>query len=262
MANYDEIADFGLLYDSVPLYAARRDIGFYVEEGRRAAGRILEVGCGTGRILVPLARAGASITGIDPSREMLARCQAKLDAEPADVRARTSLVSADIRSLDLGDRFALAIAPFRVLQHLTTVDDQLAALGIIARHLAPGGVLIFDVLNPNFRALVGADGTEHEDTPVQHLPDGRMLRRTARVAGVRWIDQVSEIELIYYVWSGSSGSPDRYVFSFDMRWYLQAELRHLLARAGFRVRDVYGDFDRSPLRDDSPEQIMCTEVVS
>jgi hypothetical protein len=70
---------------------------------------------------------------------------------------------------------------------------------------------------------------------------------------VRWVDQVSESELIYYV------DGKRYVQAFEMRWFLPAELQHLLARAGFRVRHVYGDFARGPLVDGAPEQVVVAE---
>jgi hypothetical protein len=79
---------------------------------------------------------------------------------------------------------------------------------------------------------------------------------------VRWIDQVSEIELVYYISKAPGGPVDRQVMSFDMRWFLRAELVHLLARGGFRVRSIYGDFDRSPLTDRSPELVVCAERVT
>ena len=147
----------------------------------------------------------------------------------------------------------MIIAPFRVVQHLTTTDEQLQFLETVARHLAPGGRFIFDVFNPRFDMLVGADGVEREDTPEQRLPDGRTFCRTYRIARVRWLDQVSEVELIYYV------NGMRYVQAFELRWYLAAELRHLLARAGFRVREIYGDFARGPLVDGCPEIVMVAE---
>jgi SAM-dependent methyltransferase len=252
-SSYDAIPDFGLLYDSVPLYAARQDVAFYVDEAKAARGTVLEVGCGTGRILVPIARAGSSITGLDSSRQMIERCRANLAAEPAEVQGRVRLVLSDMRSFDLGATYPLIIAPFRVVQHLTTGDDQLGFLETVARHLAPRGRLVFDVFNPRFDKLVGADGVEREDTPEQRLPDGRTLRRTYRIVRVRWIDQVSEAELVYYV------DGKRYVQAFEMRWYLAAELRHLLARAGFRVREMYGDFARVPLVDGCPEIIVAAE---
>ena len=257
-SSYDAIPDFGLLYDSVPLYAERKDVAFYVDEAKRApgggGGPVLEVGCGTGRILLPIAHAGAEITGIDGSQQMLERCRAKLAAESREVQARVHLAQHDMRDFVLGTTFSLIIAPFRVVQHLTTPDDQLRFLAAVSRHLAPGGRFVFDVFNPRFDMLVGADGTEREDTPEQRLPDGRTFRRSYRVARVRWLDQVSEAELIYYV------DGKRYVQAFEMRWYLAAELRHLLARTGFRVREMYGDFARGPLVDGCPELVVVAET--
>jgi len=252
-SSYEAIPDFGLLYDSVPLYAARKDIGFYVAEATATRGSVLELGCGTGRILLPIARTGRSVVGLDASPQMLARCREKLATEPEQVRARVALHQGDARDFDLGTQYALVIAPFRIVQHLTTIEDQLRFLAAVHRHLAPGGRFVFDVFNPDFKALTRADGVEREDTREQPLPDGRVFRRAARVTRVRWLDQVSEIELVYYV------SGQRYVQAFEMRWYLQAELQHLLVRAGFRVRETYGDFVRGPLGDGSNEQVMCAE---
>jgi SAM-dependent methyltransferase len=217
---------------------------------------VLEVGCGTGRILLPIARAGCAITGIDGSKQMLERCRVNLAAEPAAVQSRIQLAQHDMRDFSLAERFALIIAPFRVVQHLTTIDDQLQFLATVARHLAPQGRVVFDVFNPRFDILVGANGVEREDTSEQRLPDGRTFRRTYRIARVRWIDQVSEAELVYYV------DGKRYVQAFEMRWYLAAELRHLLARAGFRVREMYGDFARGPVVDGCPELVVTAEFPS
>ncbi|HEV8382397.1 MAG TPA: class I SAM-dependent methyltransferase [Gemmatimonadales bacterium] len=252
-APYDAIPDFGLLYDSVPLYAQRQDIGFYAGEAKAARGPVLELGCGTGRILLPIARAGSVITGIDSSRAMLERCRARLQGEPSNLQARVTLEQRDVRDFDLHAKFALIIAPFRVLQHMTTEPDQLSLLATVSRHLAKGGRFVFDVFNPRFDILVGADGVEREDTPEQRLPDGRTLRRTYRIARVRWLDQVSEAELVYYV------DGTRYVQAFELRWYLAAELRHLLARAGFRVREMYGDFTRGPVVDGCPEIVVVAQ---
>ena len=252
-SSYDAIPDFGLLYDHVPLYLERADVGFYVEEAKQAGGPVLEVGCGTGRILLPIARAGFAITGLDSSVQMLDRLRDKLNAERSRVPVRLFLH--DMHDFDLGDKFSLIIAPFRVVQHLTTIDAQLRLLTTVARHLAPQGRFVFDVFNPRFAILAGADGTEREDTPETRLPDGRVFRRSYRIARVRWVDQVSESELIYYV------DGKRYVQAFEMRWFLPAELQHLLARAGFRVRQVYGDFARGPLVDGAPEQVVVAELL-
>lgn len=255
--SYDAIPDFGTLYDAIPLYTARTDVAFYVEEARATKGPTLELGCGSGRVLLPIARAGTDIVGLDGSHEMLARCTAKLGAEPANVRQRATLHFGDVRDFDLGRTFPLAIAPFRVVQQLPTIDEQLQFLAAVRRHLEPNGRFVFDVFNPSFAKLVGRSTDEAEDTPPQTLADGRVFRRTFRVSRVRWTEQVSETELIYYV-SPKAGAPAvRHVQAFEMRWYLRAELLHLLARSGFRVDVIHGNFDRSPLTDTSPEQVVC-----
>lgn len=254
MSHYDPI--IASLYDFVPVYASRADVAFYVDEARGSGGPVLEVGCGTGRILIPTARAGVAIDGLDESPDMLAKCAAKLEREKAEVRQRVKLHQSDARGFDLGKTFALVTAPFRVMQHQITIDDQLRFLASVRRHLRPGGRFVFDVFNPSFVALVSADGVEREDVPDTTLGDGRTFRRTGRVKRVRFVDQVSEVELIYYVKSGAGAESQRTVQAFDMHWYLRDELVNLLARAGFTIDAVYGDFDRSPLSDGSKEIIV------
>jgi SAM-dependent methyltransferase len=256
---YSYSGDLPYLYDHVPLYGARPDVQFYVDEAKRSGGRVLEIGCGTGRVLLPIARAGHEIMGVDASQGMLDRCSAKLGEEKIEVQRRVTLRQGDARTFEIGSKFDLVTAPFRVFQHQITIEDQLAFLGNVARHLSAGGRLVFDVFNPNFEALVSADGVEREDTPMTRLPDGRSFRRTGRVKRVRRVDQVSEIELTYYLSNERGKETDRFVQSFDMRWFLRAEIIHLLDRAGFSVVSIYGAFDRSPLSDGSPEIIVVAQ---
>lgn len=256
--SYDDVEGIGELYDSVPSYQSRPDVDFYVEEARSTDGKILELGCGTGRVLIPIARLGKEITGADSSPRTLTQCRARLDKEPSNVRA--TLVQADMRDLDLNDRFSLIMIPFRPFQHLMAVSDQIATLDAIHRHLEPGGRLVFDVFNPNPRYLLEDRTDEREDTPEVDLPDNRSFRRTGRVAAVHIADQYSEIELIYYV-RGADGVTQRLVHGFLMRWYWRYELEHLLMRCNFRVKAVFGDFNRSPLTDASPEMIVVAERI-
>jgi len=259
--SYDSVPDFGALYDEVPAYVARTDVGFYLAEAERHApsgGAVLDLGCGTGRLLLPLVRAGYAVTGVDRSAAMLARCREKLAKEATETRARASLHEGDVRDFAVpspgGAGFGLAIAPFRIVQHLTTTADQLQCLATIKRHLAPGGHFAFDVFNPSFALMVKDRSAEVEDTPERQLADGRFFRRTFRVVRVHWVEQVNEVELIYYVRAGDQVT--RVVQAFEMRWYNVAELEHLLARAGFQVDAMYGDSDCGPLRDDSPEIVV------
>ncbi len=263
--SYDVTAEFGALYDEVPAYATRRDVAFYGAEAQRVRNgptTVLELGCGTGRILLPLARDGHAVTGIDASEAMLNRCRSKLAAEAAPVRKRTVLQQADARDFSVAapgaddgvGGFTLAIAPFRILQHLSTTDDQLQCLASVRRHLVAGGRFAFDVFNPLFTLMVRDRSAEAEDTPERPLGDGRFFRRTTRVTHVHWVAQLSEVELIYYLRRDTA--VERIVQAFTMRWYGAAELEHLLARSGFRVESIAGDFDRNPLTDASPEIVV------
>jgi len=253
--TYDSFEDLGLLYDHVGAYNARADIGFYVDEATRTEGKILELASGTGRVLLPIARTGKEITGVELSRKMIERCRERVAAEPADVRARITLVEGDMRDFSLDDRFALAIIPFRPMQHLMTIDDQLSCLDAIRRHLVPGGRLVFDVFNPDLARIGSPPAAEWNDTPETALPDGSSFRRSGRMVAVHRIDQVNEVELIYNL-TFPDGTTERRVHAFGMRWYLRAEIEHLVARAGFALDEVYGNFDRSPLTDASPEMIV------
>lgn len=251
--EYAAIAEY---YDATPLYANRADIGFYLACAAQASGKVLELGCGTGRILIPTAAAGHTIVGLDLSPDMLSRCREKLRAQPAEVQARVRLLEGSMTSFDLREQFALVTMPFRVFQHLLTVEDQLACLGRVRRHLVAGGRLVFDIFQPNLAMLHDPAFTqEREEFPEVELPDGRRFRRASRVAAFRRAEQINEVEIITYV-RHPDGRQERRVSAFPIRYYFRFEVEHLLAGSGFHLGALYGDFDLAPLREDSPEMIF------
>jgi SAM-dependent methyltransferase len=255
-ANYDVHPEIAELYDHVPLYKDRRDATFYVDLCRAAKGEVLELGCGTGRILIRAAEAGATITGLDQADFMLERCRSKLRGLAPEVQRRVTLVEADMTTFSLGHAFALATVPFRPLQHLVSVEEQLRFLTCVHRHLKPGGELALDVFHPDLKRLASpASSEEIEDTPEYTLADGRRLRRTFRLTAKRIAEQINDAELIYYV-QDPAGNTTRIVHAFPLRYFFRYELEHLLARAGFEITEFYGDFDRSPFTDSSPEMIV------
>jgi SAM-dependent methyltransferase len=244
------------LYDQVPVYKDRKDLEFYVNLCRAASGETLELGCGTGRILIPAAEAGCRITGLDGSGFMLDGCRRKLKTLTPDAGERVTLVEGDMTNFSLGRTFAVVTIPFRPLQHLVTVEEQMGVLTCVHRHLAAGGKLALDIFHPHLTTLAGPDNPEEiEDTPERLLPDGRRLRRTFRVLAKRRAEQTNDIELIYYV-QDSAGNVQRIVQAFPRRYFFRFELEHLLARAGFEITEFFGNFDRSPFTDSSPEMIV------
>jgi len=254
--GYEDYAFVADLYDYVVPYHNRPDAAFFVEVAEESGGSVLEVGCGTGRVLIPTARAGIEIVGLDLSPHMLEICRERLLQEPEEVRARVRLVEADMRDFKLAEAFRLVTTPFRPFQHLTTVDDQLSCLGSIHRHLVKGGRLILDVFNPSLGSLTRDDiGQEVGDEPEFTTPDGRRVIRRHKIISRDLYNQINYVELIYYV-THPDGREERLVHSFPMRYLFRFEAEHLLVRCGFEVEQVYADFDKSPYGSKYPGELI------
>ena len=250
------VADY---YDYLPPVAGRQDLDFYLEVGRTQGEPILELGCGTGRVLLHMAQAGLRAVGLDLSEPMLARCRAKLENQPAAVRDRVRLVHGDMTDFQLRETFRLINIPFRPFQHLLAVEQQLGCLRCARRHLAPGGRLVVDFFQTDARRMHDpAFMQESSPHPEVALPDGTRVRLTERVAAFHRAEQCNDVELVYYV-THPDGRAERLVFAFTLRYFFRYEVEHLLARCGFRVVELFGNFDRSALRDDSPEMIFVAE---
>src|SRR3990170_3642986 len=255
-SGYDEYALAAEFYDETVPYRQRQDVAFFVEMARESGGPVLEIGCGTGRVLIPTATASIEIVGLDLSPRMLALCQEKLSREAAEVQSGVELVRGDMRRFDLGRRFRLLTTPFRPFQHLITVGDQLSCLASIRRHLVDGGRLVLDLFNPDLNRLVDEKyRSEQEDEEPFTMPDGRRVVRRNRIASLDLHNQVQDVELIYYV-IHPDGREERLVHAFPFRYLFHFEAEHLLARSGFQVEDVYADFDRSPYGSKYPGELI------
>jgi SAM-dependent methyltransferase len=252
----DEYAQIADLYDHVGMYRDRADVEFFVDAARESGGPVLEVGCGTGRVLIPTARAGIEITGLDLSTQMLGICREKLDREPRDVRARVQLVQHDMRTFDLGRTFKLITVPFRPFQHLITVADQRACLESIRRHLAADGRFILDLFNPSLEALTRHEGAkEYGEEPEFSTPDGRRVVRTHRIVNHDRANQVNDVELVYYV-TRPDGSRERMVHAFQMRYLFRFEVEHLLTTCGFVVEQLYSGYGKQPFGELYPGELL------
>lgn len=254
---YDSfVADY---YDYLPVVAGRRDVDFYVTAARDCGDPVLELGCGTGRITIALAQAGYRVTGLDLSERMLGRCSEKRAALCTAARERIHLVPADMTRFDLGERFRLIIIPFRPFQHLLETEQQLACLECVRLHLVSGGKLIVDFFQTDPRRMHDpAFQWESDAVPEFALPDGRRVKMRDRIAAFHRGEQRNDVEMIYSV-THPDGRRERLVFAFTVRYFFRYEVEHLLARCGFRVAALYGEFDRSALTDNSPEMIFVAE---
>jgi SAM-dependent methyltransferase len=245
---YDAWAD---VYDSVYSYV-RDDIPFYVDEAIAAGGPVLELGCGTGRVTIPIATAGVDITGVDSSPAMLDIARRKADVSPQGKRPQ--LVEGDMRALDLGRQFQLVIIPFRGFLALMTVEDQMSALSSISSHLAPGGRLVFDVFVPDLDMLVQEGDTPYHLRDVVDAETGRRLVLWHQSAYDNHA-QVIDARIIVEELDEAGTVAKRYYRDFQLRYAHRWELHHLLTASGYTVDDLYGDFERTPFDEDGADMV-------
>lgn len=257
-ALYDSfIADY---YDSSPVLVRRtQDVAFYVSAARKYGDPVLELGCGTGRITTAIADAGHRIVGLDISAKMLERAIEKRDALRLDAMDRVHLVRGDMTEFELGEKFRTVVIPFRPFQHLLEIEQQMNCLHCVRRHLAPGGHLIVDFFQTDPERMHDPIFKRESLLTEYDLPDGRHIALSERVAAFHRGIQRNEVEMIFNV-THANGKPERLVMAWTLRYFFRYEVEHLLARCGFRVEAEYGNFDESPLGDDSPEMIFLAKV--
>lgn len=258
--NAYQSAELAALYDAV--YADVGDVAFWEEMAEVAIdGPFLELGCGTGRLLLPLARVGRDVTGLDLAEHMLARCRDKLGAEPPEVRERVTLLEADMTSFNLGRRFAAVYCAFGSFHHLRLVEQQLSCLERCRDHLLPGGLLVLDLINPDpAPSDIPADEPVDRDmrAGTADWSGGRRVRSWATVVGLQRSLQCNDVEVTYEIIE-TDGTTRRLAETFPMRFVFRYELEHLLARCGFRIVALYGDYDRSAFGDESLGMIVVAE---
>jgi SAM-dependent methyltransferase len=236
-----------------PAEADDPDAAFLLAFAARTGGPVLDLGCGAGRFLVPLAEAGYAVTGVDTSAAMLAEAKAAL-AE-AGLAGAVTLRHDDFRALaTLGDeRFALAFCAQNTFLHMADTTAQQAALRAIAAHLRPGGLLVLDLIHPNPELLGAYYGAiTHEATFAS--AEGHRVDRFVS-AFYRAATQTVEATWFYDL-TAPDRTLQRIVVPFTMRLVGRYEIELLLRGAGFAVEAVYADTDLSPLDDGADRMIV------
>lgn len=235
----------------------RDDLPLYLGFAKASSGPILDAACGTGRVLLALAEAGYAVTGVDVSREMLKIATSRI--EPDRLAGKVRLARADLRSVELGDGYGMALVALGSFHHLLTVDDQRNALQRLAAHLVRGGMLVIDLVNPSPEWLAAGDGTlVHQLSapfPEREGPDllSKFVVRTTHFESQR------ERLLLIYDRTGPEGTVARHAFQVETRFIFRYEAELLLAEAGFHLRDLYGGYDLESYQAASPRMILVAE---
>jgi SAM-dependent methyltransferase len=288
----------------------RADLAFYKELAKRRlgeSGRILELGAGSGRITIPLARAGYEVVAVDSSRPMLDKLRARVDALPSSVARRITVVEADLRSFALADpdagrsrgkargetssptlraaraaassasvhaaqsakhlpraragpraQFPLAIAVFNVLEHLHPRGELDACLGCVRDHLAPGGAFAFDVQLPDLEWLTRDPAKRWARTRFTDPTTRRQMFYSTN----HDYDPVAQIALIRLYYEPVDGKGAARIVKLSQRKYFPAELEALVAHAGLRIVERYGDFGGRPLDATAESQVLVCEAAN
>jgi SAM-dependent methyltransferase len=240
---------------------AAHDLPFWeglVEDYR--PGRVLELACGTGRLALPLVAAGTkvredfSLVGLDISRSFLQRAEEKLAETPH--RDQVRFVEGDIRDFDLGETFDLIVIGFNSLAYIHTIEDHLAHLASVRRHLTPGGRYAIDVQTPYLSLL--AEARSAIFPPVRREidwpnPAAGIARFSSFYVTSRY-DAATQTEYTTHYWEIFHDDGQRETHVKDLTWhhFYPHELRLLLRQSGLEPMAVYGNYDRTPFDEGSP----------
>jgi SAM-dependent methyltransferase len=253
--SIDADAEAAARYDA--LHVDRTDdVAFYTRQAADAAGPVLEVGCGTGRVALAAAAAGAETVGLERSAPLLSVAAAKRAGSPQAVRSRLALVRADMRAYTFRRQFARVLMPFRVFQAMLTVPDQLSALAAARGALAPGGRLVLDLFDPRLDVLAeAADGPAPLAATGRGFRDRRGVWRERVAARYDLESQIVDLTYVYERAGEDGAVADRSFERIRVRYFTRWEFEHLLARAGYEVEALYGGWDGRPLAAEGEDMI-------
>lgn len=252
MAPYDPVL-YALVHQGNP-----GDLALYLEECAGAA-RILELGCGYGRLSLPLAEAGSEVWGIDLHEGLLALAESRRSALDAKAAARVHLSHGDMRAIVLEGPFDFIIIPFSGLYCLESEGDVLRCLRSARALLAPDGILLFDGY--------AADGFHHECAPEDYPDDA--LDHVALIAkdGVSyevyerssWDRAQQRLVATYVHVPDGDGKPIEH--AIDQRYLLSDQVRKLLSEAGFRLEHMWGSFERAGFDPESETLVVRARLA-
>lgn len=237
------------IYDGLNTFLS--DLQFYKKWlPKNKDAKILELCCGTGRLTLPIAKDGYNICGVDYTSSMLR--QAKIKA--AEAGLEINFIEADIRTLNIKEKFDLIFIPFNSIHHLYKNEDLFETLEGIKKHLKQGGLFLLDCFNPNIQYIVESE-KEEKVIAEYTTSDGRevLIKQTMHYENAT---QINRIEWHYYI-NGEFYS----IQNLDMRLFFPQELDSYLKWAGFNIIRKFGSFEEEPFTDNSEKQIYVLAFV-
>lgn len=235
------------------------DIDFYLDRLHRdrVRGPVLDCGCGTGRVTIPLAEAGFRVTGIDRSMPMLRRAWRRRSALAAEIALRLRFSLQDMADFTLKAPFGAVVIAFSSFNMLTDAIDRKACLARIRAHLDRGGLLLLDLISTGQTAPAGRCSLGTFVVP----PRGEVVHKLVE----EHHDALSGLTHIVYRYDVRRYSDDRQIDSFEVEFALarlgRSEVESGLYAAGFDVEEVFGDYRGNPLRPNSPRMVVQARAL-
>ena len=243
------------LYDLTTAESFAGDVEFYTRKAKASGSPVLELGAGTGRITLAIARSGVTVHALDASLDMLEALNDKLATETPDVRNRVVVVEGDMRTFKLPERFPLIICPYRAFLHNLTEADQLACLRQVHAHLAPGGRFAFNVYYPTLEFMshhTGALAGVWRWRATHPRPDGGFVMRSEAIRYEPVAQQV-HAQIRYDEYGGDGVLARTYLHRLDLAYVYPGDIRRLLEQAGFATVELFGGPDGKPVQSDTEE---------
>lgn len=235
-------------YDGLNIFLS--DLQFYkkwLPQNKDA--KILELCCGTGRLTLPIAKDGYDICGVDYTSSMLERAKVKASEAGLDI----NFIEADIRTLNLQEKFDLIFIPFNSIHHLYKNEDLFKSLKVVENHLKENGLFLLDCFNPNIQYIV--EGEKEQKVVAEYTTvDGRevLIKQTMCYESTT---QINRIEWHYFI-NGKFHS----IQNMDMRLFFPQELDSYLEWAGFNIIHKFGNFEEDVFGNDSEKQIYVLRL--
>jgi len=230
------------------------DIGFILTQAARTPGPVLELGCGSGRLLIPLARAGHQLVGVDNAEAMLARARQRLAAEPPAVRERVTLVHGDMLDLDWAGQFGFIFVPYNTLMHLDS-DQKRTLFRQVRCHLKAEGLFLIDLANPLAAAQTPDDHFLTLERCFVEPESGQLVVQQAS----SWPDP--DRQILHVIWLFDSSPPEggavqREVVQMAYHYLYPHELQLMLEESGLQLLALYGDYRQGPFEEESERLLL------
>lgn len=235
------------------------DIPFYLDYADKYKGKILELGCGTGRVSIELAKAGYSVTGLDLSVSMLKIFKDKMKKLPKEICEKINLINSNMAEYHIDEKFSLIIAPFRAFQSLTNDNDIRNCLKCIKNHLDKSGIFIINVFRPSKvldESWCSGENVQWEcDDWILSEEELHVVKKDCRER----IDAKNQIiypKFIYEI-TDKKGNMEKYIEHLELKYYYHEQLKTLLVDNGYKIFEEYGWYDKSKIEDGRELIVVC-----